>query len=72
MYKNGFLTESVKQRALECMEQNIGLDAYAESGKKILKERIKVLSDFKAKITSPLPQRKNIKLNVNSIPIFTI
>lgn len=72
MYKNGILTESVKNRALECLEKKIGLDIYAESGEKILKRRIKILSEFKAKITSPLPPKKKIKLNVNNIPIFKV
>lgn len=72
MYKNGFLTEGVKQRALECIDKCVGLELYEESGEKILKERIKVLSEFKEKITSPMPKRKKIKLNVNSNPIFTV
>lgn len=72
MYKNGFLTEDVKKRALDCMEQKIGLNIYAESGEKLLNQRIKVLSDFRAKITSPLPPKKKIKLNFNNVPIFSV
>jgi hypothetical protein len=70
MYKNGILTEDVKNRALECLEKKIGLNAYEESGEKMLKQRIKVLSEFQEMIISPLPPKKKIALNVNSTPIF--
>lgn len=72
MYNNGFLTEDVRKRAIDCINQNKGLDIYAESGEKVLKGRIKILSDFKTRITSQMPQKKKIKLNVNNVPIFTV
>lgn len=71
MWRKGILTDGVKQKALTMIETGFGLEAWAESGEKILRERKKVLAAFREKLLSPLPPKKKIKPNVYTETIFT-
>lgn len=64
MWRKGILTDKVKQKALTMIETGFGLEAWAESGEKILRERKKALTAFREKLLSPLPPKKKIKPNV--------
>lgn len=70
MWRKGILTEEIKQKALTMIETGFGLEAWKESGEKILRERIKVLTAFREKLLSPLPPKKKIKPNVHTESIF--
>lgn len=71
MWKKGILTEDVKQKALDMLDSGYGLDLWAESGDKILRDRKKALDKFREKITSPMGAVKKIKPNYNLTDIFT-
>ena len=70
MWKKGILTDKVKERAIQMIDSGFGLDIWAESGDKMLKARKRVLSKFREKLTSPMPPKKKIKLDINQNRIF--
>ncbi len=70
MWKKGILTDEVKERALKMIDSGFGLDIWAESGEKTLKERKKALEKFREKITSSQPARKKIKPQAHMEDIF--
>lgn len=70
MWKKGILTDKVKERAIQMIDSGFGLDIWAESGEKMLKARKRVLSKFREKLTSPMPPKKKIKLDINQNRIF--
>lgn len=71
MWRKGILTDEIKQRALTMIEAGFGLEDWAQSGEKVLKERKKVLAAFREKLLSPMPPKKKIKPNVHTDTIFT-
>lgn len=71
MWRNGILTDTVKQRALEMIDSGFGLALWAESGEKMLQKRKAALEAFRAKITSPMGKPKKIKPDVYTEDIFT-
>lgn len=70
MWKKGILTDEVKNKAIEMIDSNYGMEIWEESGEKILNKRKKVLSDFKNKLLSPQPSKKKITLDMYLNPIF--
>ena len=70
MWKKGILTDKIKKKALEMIDSGFGLDVWAESGEKTLKERKRTLAEFRAKLESPMPLKKKIKPNVFMERIF--
>ncbi len=70
MWKKGILTDSVKNKAIEMIDSEFGLDLWAEAGQKTLDSRKKKLIEFKEKLLSPQPPKKKIKLNVHTERIF--
>lgn len=46
-WQNGILLEEVKQRALDCIEDDQYLERWRDSGEEVYQERKKVLADFK-------------------------
>lgn len=71
MWKKGILTDKIKEEALRMIDSGFGLELWAEAGEKTLKKRQQALSEFKEKLTSPLPPKKRIKPNVHTERIFT-
>lgn len=71
MWKKGILTDEIKNKAIEMIDSNYGLEIWKEAGEKILNKRKKVLSEFKDKLVSPQPAKKKITLGMNITPIFT-
>lgn len=51
-WQNGILLDEVKQRALECIEDEEYLERWKESGEEIYQERKHVLADFKHKLVN--------------------
>ncbi len=70
MWKKGILTDSVRSRAIQMIDNDFGLELWAEAGEKTLESRKKKLKDFKEKLLSPQPMRKKIKPNVQTERIF--
>lgn len=70
MWKKGILTDEIKNKAIEMIDSNNGMEIWEESGKKIYDKRQKVLKDFKEKLLSPQPPKKKINLGMNITPIF--
>jgi hypothetical protein len=60
MWKKGILTEEVKQRALQMLDDGWGLDLWEEEGASALNARKKALAKFRAQLLSPLPEKKKI------------
>ena len=52
MWKKGILTEDVRNRALEMIDSDFGLEIWEESGEKILQKRKAVLEKFRKQLIS--------------------
>lgn len=72
MWKKGILTDDIKQRALEMIDSDYGLELWAESGEKILKARKQTLEKFKKQLLSPQPAKKRIKPNTYTEDYFSV
>lgn len=70
MWKNGILTDEVRNRAVEMIDSGFGLDIWAAEGKVTLNKRKKVLAEFREKMLSPQPPKKKIRINLHMKPIF--
>ena len=70
MWKKGILTDEIKEKAIRMIDSGFGLELWAEAGEKTLTKRQRVLSEFKAKLTSSMPPKKKIKPNVHTERIF--
>ena len=71
MWRKGILTDEVLRRALDMIDSGFGLDAWAAEGAAMLRDRKKALEKFRAKITSPQPERKKIKPDLYLEDIFS-
>ncbi len=70
MWKKGILTDSVRNKAIQMIDNGFGLELWEEAGKKTLNSRKVKLEEFKEKLLSPQPLRKKIKPNVQTERIF--
>ena len=70
MWQKGILIDEIKNKAIEMIDSNYGMDIWEESGEKILNKRKKVLAEFKHKLLSSQPSKKKINLGININPIF--
>lgn len=61
LWKKGRLTEELKAKALEILEEDKISDRW--EGEKIRKERIKVLDKLKEQLESPMPERKKVPVH---------
>lgn len=57
----GRLDDTVKARAVEIIEQGVGLESWAEAGPSELASRRKALTGLREQLTGPQPARKRIK-----------
>ena len=57
-WQNGILLDTVKQRALECIDDESYLERWKDSGEKIYQERVKVLADLKYKLTNVVNEKR--------------
>lgn len=72
MWKKGILTNEVRDAAIKMIDSGFGLELYEEAGKSTLNQRKKVLTAFREKLLSPQPEKKKIKVNMYTKPIFEI
>lgn len=70
MWKKGILTDSVRDKAVEMIDSDFGLELWAEAGQKTLASRKQKLVEFKEKLLSPQPPKKKTKPNVHTERIF--
>ena len=70
MWRKGILTDEVRNKAIAMIDSGFGLEVWAESGKKTLQARKKVLTAFRGKLLSPQPAKKRIKPNVYTDRVF--
>ena len=70
MWKKGILTDEIRDRAIQLIDSDFGLEIWAESGEKILNQRKKALADFRAMLLSPMGPKKKIKPDVYTDTIF--
>lgn len=70
MWRKGILTNSVRDTAIQMIDDGFGLALWAESGEKILIRRKKALSEFKAKLLSPQGAKKKIRVNLHLSSVF--
>ena len=68
--KRGILTDEIRDRAIQLIDSDFGLEIWAESGEKILNQRKKALADFRAMLLSPMGPKKKIKPDVYTDTIF--
>lgn len=61
LWKKGRLTESVKVKALELLEEDRISERW--ESEKIRKERSRVLDKLKAELESPMPERKKVPVH---------
>lgn len=57
-WQNGILSDNVKQRALECIEDNAYLERWKDSGEEIHQERKQVLAELKYKLTNVVNEKR--------------
>ena len=70
MWKKGILTDEIKEKTIRMIDSGFSLELWEEAGEKTLKKRQQVLSDFREKLTSPMPPKKKIRPNVHTERIF--
>lgn len=70
MWKKGILTDHVREQALDLIDRGVGLSEWGEEGKSILRQREKVLEKFRNQLLSPMPEKKKIRLSINTKTIF--
>ncbi len=72
MWKKGILTDDVKQKALELIDSEYGLQPYMEAGVATLNKRKEVLKKLKEQLLSEQPKKKKINIDLYINPIFEI
>lgn len=71
MWKKGVLYDAVRDDVIRMIDQGAGLDLYDDE--KILRKREKVLAEFRAKLLSPQPERKPIRISgIQTNPLFEV
>lgn len=60
-WKYGRLSETVKSKALEYIDNGINLQLWADEDIKLYSKREKVLADLKEKLLSPMPAKKKLR-----------
>lgn len=72
MWKKGILTDSVRDKAIQMIDSEFGLDIWAESGEKVLSKRRKTLAEFRAKLLTPQSEKKKIRINLHLNSVFEV
>lgn len=72
MWRKGILTDSIRDEAVQMIDNGFGLECWVESGEKVLSKRKKVLAEFKAKILSPQGAKKKIRVDLHLTSVFDV
>lgn len=70
MWKQGVLTDAVREQAIAMIDSGFGLECWMDAGTKMIEKRKRVLAEFREKLLSPQPTKKKIKINLYMTPIF--
>ena len=70
MWKKGILTDEIRDRAVEMVDSDYGMDIWIEEGAATEKARRKALAKFRDTITSPQCAPKKIKIDFYMQDIF--
>ena len=70
MWRNGILTEEIKNKAISMIDSNFGMELFYEAGDDVLSKRVEILQKFKNKLLTDQPPKKKIKNDLYTKPIF--
>jgi hypothetical protein len=70
MWKKGILTDDVREKTIKMIDDDFGLELWAEAGTKTLAARKQKLADFKKQLLTIMPEKKKIKPNAHTKRIF--
>ena len=72
MWRKGILTDSIRDKAVQMIDSEFGLEIWAESGEKVLSKRKKVLAELKSKLLSPQGAKKKIRVDLHLTSVFEV
>lgn len=70
MWKKGILTDEIRDKALQMVESDYGMQDWIDAGKSAVKERRKELDKFVKRITTPQCEPKKIKVSLRPDDVF--
>ena len=71
MWRKGILTDAVRDRTVQMIDEGFGLELWAED-EKTLKKREKALAEFRAKLLSPQGEKKKIRVKLYLESVFEV
>ncbi len=71
MWRKGILTDAVRNRAVQMIDEGFGLELWAED-EKTLQKRKKALAEFRAKLLSPQGEKKKIRVKLYLESVFEV
>lgn len=71
MWRKGILTDAVRDRAIQMIDGDFGLELWAED-EKTLKQRKKALAAFREKLLSPQCEKKKIQVKLYLSSVFDV
>jgi hypothetical protein len=71
MWRKGILTDAVRDRAVQMIDEDFGLGLWAED-EKTLQKRKKALAEFREKLLSPQGEKKKIRVKLNLESVFEV
>ena len=71
MWRKGILTDAVRDRAVRMIDEDFGLELWAED-EKTLQKRKKALAEFREKLLSPQGEKKKIRIKLNLESVFEV
>ena len=71
MWRKGILTDAVRDRAVRMIDEDFGLELWAED-EKTLQKRKKALAEFREKLLSPQGEKKKIRVKLILESVFEV
>ena len=72
MWKRGILTKKIKTTAIEMIDSGFGMEVWEDASERVQNARERRLAEFRERLLSPQPPKKNIKPNVHMEKIFEV
>ncbi len=69
LWKYGWLDEATRKEAMAIIDKGKGVERFAEAGPKFEKARLAEYAKVKAKLSSPQPEKKIVKINLKRAAI---